>query len=89
MPGLKNGVRGVVESPILMEQPFVGFHLPEERRRRVRCEDVKGGTLQSIFFYPLRRARKNIFAVMIETEHEGAVDLNAEFVKHVHPARVV
>src|ERR1700720_4814355 len=45
VPGLKNGVGGVVESPIAMQEAAFRLHLPKQRSCRIRSENVKGGAL--------------------------------------------
>jgi hypothetical protein len=36
---------------------------------------VEGGTLQAVGFDPLRGGDENVGPIVIETEHEAAVDL--------------
>src|SRR5579862_3674684 len=85
----ENGVRSVVERPIPVQQAALFFHLAEQRSRRVRREDVEGRTLQAILFDPLRRAREDIFPVMVEAENKRAVYLNSDVVQHADAASVI
>ena len=89
MLGLEDRVTCVVEGPILVQQSSLGFHLPEQRRRRIRSKDVKSCTLQTVLFNPFRGARKNIFAIVIEAQYERAIHLDAAIVQHAHPAGIV
>src|SRR5579862_7911355 len=72
----ENGVRSVVERPIPVEQAALFFHLAEQRGRRVRCDNVEGRTLEAILFDPLRRAREDIFSIVVEAKNKRAVHLD-------------
>ena len=50
---------------------------------------MKRGALQTILFNPLRCLSKHVFAVVIEAEHKGSIDLDAVIVKDAKAARVV
>ncbi len=89
VPGLEDGMTCVVECPILVQQSSLGFHLPEQWRRRIRSENVKSRTLQAVLFNPLRGTRKNIFTIMVKTQYERAIHLDAAIVQHAHPAGIV
>ena len=60
-----------------MQQSATGLHLPEKRRAWIGCENVEGGALQPGIFDPLHGASKDIGPVVVEAQHEAAVDLNA------------
>ena len=72
-----------------MQQAALRLHLPEQRRRRIRSQDVKRRALQAVLFDPLGRPREDIFPVVIEAEDKRAVHLDAVVVQHADAARVV
>ena len=74
---------------IAMEQAAFAFHLAEQRRARIRREDVKGRAFEAIGLDPFGGALENGFVIAIETEHEAAVHLDAVFVKDADAARVI
>src|SRR5579864_8819906 len=82
-------VSRVVESPVAMQDASLSFHLAEERRGWIRCQDVERGALQAVFLDPLGGANEHVFAVVIESQHEGSVDLNSIVMKHADAPRVV
>ena len=70
VPRLKDGVPGVVERPVTVQEPALRLHLTEQRRGRIRGENVERGTLQPVFLDPLSGAGEHILAVVIESEDE-------------------
>src|SRR5262245_26774159 len=86
---LKNDMSGVVFLPIAMEQPAFAFHFAEQRRSRIRSQNVKRGALETVGFNPLSCPGKHIFAVFVEAEHKTTVHLNAVVVEDADAARVI
>src|SRR5215472_16643140 len=82
-------VRSVVEIPVAMQEPSLRFQLPKEGRSGVWREDVKGGAFEPIGLYPTHRALEHVQAVVIESEHEAAVDLYSTAVQQLDSAGVV
>ena len=82
-------VRRVVQGPIAVQQPPLGFHLPEQRRRRIRSKNVKRCALQAVLLDPFGGAGENVFPVVIESQHERTIHLDAVIVQHAHAARIV
>src|SRR5215471_7109966 len=68
--GLKDSMAGVIERPVAMQDAALGFHLPEQRGRRIGREDVKRGALQAILLNPVGGARKDILAIVIEAQNK-------------------
>src|SRR5438046_8073620 len=86
---LEDCVDGVVQSPVAMQDASLSFHLAEEWRGWIRCQDVERGALQAIFLNPLRGANEHVFMVVIESQHEGSVYLNSVLMKHADAPSVV
>src|SRR3981081_4809757 len=89
VPRSKDCVTGVIERPDSMKKASFRFHLAEERRSRIGREDVKSGPPQPVLFDPFRGAREDVFAVVVESENERAVHLDAIVVQHAYSPRVV
>src|SRR5262249_59681922 len=51
--GMEHHVPGVVLVPVAVPDAPLGLELPEERRPRIRREDVEGGALEAVGFDPL------------------------------------
>ena len=56
--GTEYRVRRIVQGPIAVQQTPFGFHLPEQRRRRIRRKNVKCRALQTVLLDPLGGAAK-------------------------------
>src|SRR5207253_797252 len=80
--------RRVLQAPADQQAPL-RLHLPVERRGRVRREDVEGGAFQAVGLDPLRRRGEDAPVVVVEAEHEAAVDLDAVVVQDAHAPGVV
>src|SRR5678816_1218611 len=85
----EDGMARVIQGPVAMQDAAFRFHLAKQRGRRIWSEDVEGGALQTILFNPLRCVRENIFAIVIETEDERAVHLDAVVVENAHTAGIL
>src|SRR5688500_6314077 len=57
---LEHHVRRVVFVPITMHDPALRFELPEERRSRIRGQDMKRGAFEPVGLDPLDRALEHI-----------------------------
>src|SRR5246127_5042275 len=86
---LEDCVARVVETPVAMQDASFSFHLAKERCGWIWCQNVERGALQPGFFDPFCGGSEHIFAVMIESQHKGSVDLNSVVMKHADAPRVV
>ena len=89
MPRLKNDMRRIIQAPVPVQEPVLGFHLPEERRPRIRGKDVKRRTLQSIGLNPLGQRQKGIAAIFIKPHDKRAIHLDSMVMQELDPPRVV
>ena len=87
--GAKDGVSGVVEIPIAMQDAAGCFHLAEERSGRVGSEDVEGGALEAVFFDPLSGGGEDVFAVVVESKNERTIHLNAVVVQQANATGIL
>ena len=83
--GPEHHMRGVVAAPVFVQQAVFAFHLPKERRARVWRENVERRALHTIGLDPRNRTLKHIRTIVIESEHEAGVHLNAIGVQQRDP----
>src|SRR5215467_12091098 len=72
-----------------MKQTAIALHLPEKWRPRIRRQDVKRCTLESIGLDPTCRTFEHVRTIVVEAEHEAAIHLNTVVVKNCDPASVI
>jgi hypothetical protein len=89
VPGPEDGVGRVVESPVLVQEPPLCLHLTEQRRSRIGRQDVKCGALEPGRLDPGDGPLEDIAAVMVEAQHEAAIDLDTVVMKDRHAPGVV
>src|SRR5207247_4413741 len=89
VPRPEDAVRRVVQVPVLMKQPALGFHLPEEGSAGVGGEDVERGVLHPAALDPVDQVLEAVRAVVIEAEDEAAIYLDAIVVEDAHAAGVI
>ena len=85
----EDGVRGVVEVPVAVEDPPLALHLPEQRRARIRRQDVKRGAVEPVGLDPLRHGHERVSPVAVEAHDEAAVHLDAVLVEDADATAVV
>ena len=89
MQRTEDDVRRVVEIEVAVQDPARGFHLAEERRPRIRREDVEGRALDVVLLDPADGAIEDVAAIVVEAEDEARRDRDAVVVEHADAARVV
>ena len=67
VPGPKDHVTGVIEPPVPVKKTVLRFHLLEQRRARIRRQDMKSRAFQSVLLDPGRCLLEHGLAVMIES----------------------
>ncbi len=87
--GAEDGVGRVVEIPVGVQKPALLLQLTKQRRARIRREDVKRCAFEAVGFDPVDGAGKDVFPIMVQAQHEAAVDLDAVVVKEAHAAGIV
>src|SRR5262245_49696819 len=80
---------GIVESPILMQEPSLASHFLEKRRAGIRCQDVERGAFETVLFDPVNRLLEDVRSVVIESQDETAVHLDAAAMEDLHAPRIV
>ena len=87
--GPEDHVRRVIARPVLVQQAPLALHPIEERRSRIGGQDVERGALEPVVFHPRRRPLEDVGTVVVETEDEARVHLDAVVVQERDAARVV
>ena len=59
------------------DDPTLGFELSEKRRARVRRQNMKRRAFEPVRFDPFHGSLEYVRPVVIEPEHETAVDLDS------------
>ena len=86
---LEDDVGSVVEVPVAMQDPALGFHLPEQRRSRIGRQDMKRGAFEPVLLDPVARALEDVGPVVVEAEDEAPVHLDPVVVEDPHATRIV
>ena len=70
-------MRGVVQTPIAVQQTSLRVHLREQWRGRVRGENVEGRAFETVLLDPFRGAGKDVPAIMVKAQYKRSVYLNS------------
>ena len=79
--GAEHDVGRVIEPPVLVQQPPLGFELSEQRRSGIRRKDVECGALQAVVLGPIDRSPEHVRAVSVEAKHKAGIHLDAVIVQ--------
>ena len=89
MNGTKDDMGCIVQGPVLVKQPSLTLELSKKRSSGIGRENVKRRAFEPIRFDPLDRAREDIGTILVKTQDEAPVDLDAVVVEHGDAPRIV
>src|SRR5258706_16235320 len=72
-----------------MQQTPLCLYLAEQRRPGIWGKNVKRRAFQTVLLDPFGRPGEDVLPVVIESQYERTIHLDAVVVQHADPARIV